>query len=35
MISEKMKPMMAGSSVIRAMFEEGVKMAAVYGKENV
>lgn len=35
MISEKMKPMMAGSSVIRAMFEEGVKMAAVYGKDNV
>ena len=35
MISEKMKPMMENSSVIRAMFEEGVKMAAVYGKENV
>ena len=27
--------MMENSSVIRAMFEEGMKMAAVYGKENV
>lgn len=35
MISDKMKPMMANSSVIRAMFEEGMKMAAVYGKDNV
>ena len=35
MISEKMRPMIAGSSVIRAMFEEGIKMAAIYGKENV
>ena len=35
MISDKMKPMMENSSVIRAMFEEGMKMAAVYGKENV
>lgn len=35
MISEKMKPMIQNSSVIRAMFEEGIKMAAIYGKENV
>lgn len=30
-----MKPFLAGSSVIRAMFEEGKKMAKVYGAENV
>lgn len=35
MVSEKMKPFMANNSAIRAMFEEGKKMAAVYGKENV
>jgi len=35
MISEKMKEYVKGSSVIRAMFEEGKKMAEVYGKENV
>lgn len=35
MISEQMKQMVAGSSIIRAMFEEGKKLAAVYGKENV
>ncbi len=35
MISEKMKAFVAGSSVIRAMFEEGKKMASVYGAENV
>ena len=35
MIADKMKSFVAGSSVIRAMFEEGKKMAAVYGKENV
>ena len=35
MISEKMKPFMANNSAIRAMFEEGKRMAAVYGKENV
>lgn len=35
MISEKMKALTAGSSLIRAMFEEGKKMAAKYGKENV
>ena len=35
MISEKMKPFVENNSDIRAMFEEGKKMAAVYGKENV
>lgn len=35
MISEKMKPFMANNSAIRAMFEEGKRMAAVYGRENV
>ena len=35
MISEKMKGYVAGSSAIRAMFEEGKKMAAKYGAENV
>ena len=35
MVSEKMKPFMANNSAIRAMFEEGKKMAAVYGAENV
>ena len=35
MISEGMKALVAGSSVIRAMFEEGKKMAAQYGAENV
>ena len=34
MISEKMKPFVENNSAIRAMFEEGKKMAAVYGKEN-
>jgi len=35
MVSDKMKTFMAGSSVIRAMFEEGKKMAEKFGKENV
>lgn len=35
MVSEKMKPFMANNSAIRAMFEEGKRMAAIYGKENV
>ncbi len=35
MISEKMKPFMANNSAIRAMFEEGKRMAAIYGAENV
>lgn len=35
MISEQMKQLVAGSSIIRAMFEEGKRLAAIYGKENV
>lgn len=35
MISEKMKAFAQGSSAIRAMFEEGKRMAAQYGAENV
>lgn len=35
MISEKIKEHIKGSSVIRAMFEDGKKMAALYGAENV
>jgi len=35
MISEKMVGLVKGSSVIRAMFEEGKKMAAEFGAENV
>lgn len=35
MISEKMQTMVANSSAIRAMFEEGKRLSAVYGAENV
>ena len=35
MISEKMKGFVANSSAIRAMFEEGQKLAKIYGPENV
>ena len=35
MISEKMKGYVKNSSAIRAMFEEGKKMAAIYGKDHV
>ena len=35
MISEKMKGFVKNSSAIRAMFEEGKKMAAEFGAENV
>ena len=35
MISKKMEQMVANSSAIRAMFEEGNKMAEKYGAENV
>jgi aspartate aminotransferase len=34
MISQKMKELVAGSSAIRAMFEEGKKMAALHGAES-
>lgn len=35
MISNKMKSLVEGSSVIRAMFEEGKKLADIYGVDNV
>ncbi len=35
MIAEKMKGMVANSSAIRAMFEEGNRLAKQYGRENV
>ncbi len=35
MISDKMKKLAANNSAIRAMFEEGKKMAEQYGRENV
>lgn len=35
MIAEKMKHMVANSSAIRAMFEEGNRLAGIYGAENV
>ena len=35
MISGKMKPWVENNSVIRVMFEEGKRLAAIYGAENV
>lgn len=35
MISEKIKDLVSNSSAIRAMFEDGQKLAAIYGAENV
>lgn len=35
MISEKMKKLTKNNSAIRAMFEEGNRRAAIYGRENV
>ena len=35
MIAEKMKGMVANGSAIRAMFEEGNRLAEIYGAENV
>ena len=35
MISDKMKKLSAGKSAIRAMFEDGKKLAAEFGAENV
>lgn len=35
MISEKMVSLVKGSSVIRAMFEEGQRLSKIYGAENV
>ena len=34
-ISKNMESLVAGSSVIRKLFEEGLQMAQVVGKENV
>ncbi|MDE5756705.1 MAG: pyridoxal phosphate-dependent aminotransferase [Clostridia bacterium] len=35
MISKKIKDVMQSGSAIRAMFEEGKRLASIYGKENV
>lgn len=35
MIAKKMQSMVANSSAIRAMFEEGNRLAEIYGRENV
>lgn len=35
MISDKMKELVKNNSVIREMFEEGNRLAKIYGKENV
>ena len=35
MISTKMQALVEGSSTIRAMFEEGKRLAAIHGAENV
>lgn len=35
MISEKMKPLVRNNSAIRTMFEEGKRLSAIHGSENV
>ena len=35
MISEKMKPLVNNNSAIRAMFEEGNQLKAIYGADKV
>jgi len=35
MISTKMKSLVSNNSTIRAMFEEGKRLSAIYGEENV
>lgn len=35
MISKKMTPFLQGNSAIRMMFEEGKRLASIYGRENV
>lgn len=35
MIAEKMKPLLQNNSAIRTMFEEGKRLASIYGAENV
>ena len=35
MVAEKMKPYLKNNSAIRMMFEEGNRLKALYGPENV
>ena len=35
MVSERMKDLISSNSTIREMFEEGKRLASIYGKENV
>lgn len=35
MIADRMKPLVQNNSAIRAMFEEGNRLAKIYGRENV
>ena len=35
MISQSMKPLVNGNSAVRVMFEEGNRLAKLYGRENV
>lgn len=35
MVAEKMRPLVQNNSAIRAMFEEGKRLAGIYGAENV
>lgn len=35
MIAEKMKPLLQNNSAIRAMFEEGKRLAEIYGEDNI
>ena len=35
MVSERMKKLISSNSTIREMFEEGKRLASIYGKENV
>ena len=35
MIAKSMESYVKGSSAIRAMFEEGARLAKIYGKDNV
>ena len=35
MIADRMKPLVENNSAIRAMFEEGKRLAKIYGAENV
>ena len=35
MISERMKPLVMNNSAIRTMFEEGNRLAKIYGRDKV